>query len=812
MTDFIPFSDRETLSEAEALSLQESGVLVIDRRRSRPLWFDGRFLTARDLLREQNYFLTRQKDVGRATGRGVIEGLHVSLISEAGSSLTKLQITAGHGIAFDGSHVILPEDIIVDLAEIAIADTVNARLGLSEKPAPSLRNLSGLFVLSPRPVEFTANRVASYPTSLDGPRGFHDSDIVEAVAVTLTPFSLYEAPIEGAQTRAYAAKQIFLDEGEIGMPGYALPLAMLSLDQGRVDWLDEPMVRRELAALGRDALGLGLSQDPLRLAHYLHYSDTLEDTVAAYEDASAAPRFAASDHFRTLPAAGQLPSACIDPGGATQSFFPAEMKVDVSLAPDDELPALIEESFAYPPIDLTRAPEEQENVSILILAPVSRARLREQIGALRPIHRAIRPATLFGYGHVKPIERIKTFRLSLRDLEKASRPPEPSVTESAWSQLVRSNRYLWYVRRRTLSRNVALESILVQVVAPEPPDDGPPPEDGMSERMERIERELDPLGAVAKVARREFMRLAPGGRQPFLKFLESEQARRLPLVSIAAILRVSDQQLEAAGKIKAALEPLAAIDNQGAIAVTKGILVTVPRDIPESELRELTPLVVSEHFTAYVDRVSDMGTTERPQSLRMLKNLLEIGNRDAIDRFLDTEASGPTPVRPIVRDFLVNIKQPGTRKALRNAFDKVSPEAHVTVGTVLVTSNAERSRLALAGVTKLIDSGRLTSANAGQQLKGITKEYVAGLARVEPFVLDTVAAGISESQVDGIRIALLVASNTLPLLAEIGRKFSPRSRKLKRFARDLKTMLDTDRMKANVIADRVKRMHAESIP
>ncbi len=294
------------------------------------------------------------------------------------------------------------------------------------------------------------------------------------------------------------------------MPGYALPLAMLSLDQGRVDWLDEPMVRRELAALGRDTLGLGLSHDPLRLAHYLHYSEALEDTVAAYEDAGAAPRFAARDHFRTLPAAGQLPSACIDPGGVTQSFFPAEMKVDVSLAPDDELPALIEESFAYPPIDLTRAPEEQGNVSILILAPVSRARLREQIGALRPIHRAIRPATLFGNGHVKPIERIKTFGLSLRDLDKASRPPESSVTESAWSQLVRSSRYLWYVRRRTLSRNVALESILVQVVAPEPPGDGPPPEDGMSERMERIERELASHAPVSTLVEGRITETASG--------------------------------------------------------------------------------------------------------------------------------------------------------------------------------------------------------------------------------------------------------------------------------------------------------------
>ena len=40
--------DQETLQ-----ALRTSGALVIDERRRRPLYFDGRFLTARDLTREQ---------------------------------------------------------------------------------------------------------------------------------------------------------------------------------------------------------------------------------------------------------------------------------------------------------------------------------------------------------------------------------------------------------------------------------------------------------------------------------------------------------------------------------------------------------------------------------------------------------------------------------------------------------------------------------------------------------------------------------------------------------------------------------------
>ena len=45
-------------------------VLVGDPRRWRPRWFDGRFLAASDLQGEQNYFLTRQADLGRAGGSG----------------------------------------------------------------------------------------------------------------------------------------------------------------------------------------------------------------------------------------------------------------------------------------------------------------------------------------------------------------------------------------------------------------------------------------------------------------------------------------------------------------------------------------------------------------------------------------------------------------------------------------------------------------------------------------------------------------------------------------------------------------------
>ena len=61
---------RALLRTQDLEAFQPGGSLVLDDRRRRPFYFDGRFLAARDLIREQNYFLTRQADIARAAGFG----------------------------------------------------------------------------------------------------------------------------------------------------------------------------------------------------------------------------------------------------------------------------------------------------------------------------------------------------------------------------------------------------------------------------------------------------------------------------------------------------------------------------------------------------------------------------------------------------------------------------------------------------------------------------------------------------------------------------------------------------------------------
>lgn len=58
---------REPIDPADVAALRAAGVLIDDARRERPRYFDGRFLAARDLIRDQQYFLTREADqIGRA--------------------------------------------------------------------------------------------------------------------------------------------------------------------------------------------------------------------------------------------------------------------------------------------------------------------------------------------------------------------------------------------------------------------------------------------------------------------------------------------------------------------------------------------------------------------------------------------------------------------------------------------------------------------------------------------------------------------------------------------------------------------------
>lgn len=454
-------SGREKLDREELDQLQARGTIIFDERRTRPLYFDGRFLAARDLTREQNYFLTRQSDLGRAGGAGIVNGLMV----EAHPSInTSIRISSGHGVTPSGELVVLPESLTVELANITESQRLDVAFGLSRIPRESPRNRSGLFIVALRAVEFTANPIASYPTTINGTRSVEDGDIVEGVAITLIPFPDDGSRDQPGLRRARVAHEVFVNSGTRSFPAGALPLAMIALDRGSTQWVDPFMVRREIGAEHGDILNLGFAPRALKEAHLLQYDQHLRSVFVERDKASRGRKFSASEHFLALPPAGRMPAAAINTSDFSQIFFPSEMDVDLSIIPDDEVAALLEESLLLPPIDLTLDGQEQESTSVLVLIPLPRRRIRTLRNTLPTLKRTLLPAAPGLLAKRKPLEVLQGLTMP-----KLLAPILESETlvDAAWRSALSRIDTLWYVRRRNLNFKAEAAGIDLRMYANE---------------------------------------------------------------------------------------------------------------------------------------------------------------------------------------------------------------------------------------------------------------------------------------------------------------------------------------------------------
>jgi len=455
---FVKGSDRDLLNADEAAALKSSGALIIDERRARTRYFDGRFLAAKDEIRDQNYFLTRLADLGRAGGTGIVSGLLVDRTSP-----TLLTIRAGQGVTPAGETLMVPTDLPVPLADIATAEQLDVNFGLSRIPAALARNRTGLFVLGLRPVEYTANPIASYPTTLNGPRSVQDGDIIEAAAVVLVPYVEQGQQGTADNRQSRVARTIFLDGGVLGTPENVLPLAMIFMDRGVVQWVDPWMVRREIGAAQAGVLGFGFSPRALREAYLQQYLNQLSGILQTRAGSNLNARFAASDYFEALPAAGVLPAAAIDPADFSQIFFPSQIQTDISIIPDDELPVLIEDSFLLPPVNLTDTPDELESTSVLVLVPVPRAQLPGLKATLTNLLNPLKPAAPGLIFQRKPIASL----LGLTAVRLPAPPVDTgSAIDKAWRAALSRNPLLWYVRRRNMQVREDVAGNLVPVGPP----------------------------------------------------------------------------------------------------------------------------------------------------------------------------------------------------------------------------------------------------------------------------------------------------------------------------------------------------------
>jgi hypothetical protein len=447
MFNLIKGPARERLEPVVVKKLETSGTLVHDDRRLRSFFFDGRFLTAKDLTREQTYFLTRQADLARGGGVGVVSGLHLV----EGPDPRSLRITAGHGVTPSGETVVVPRDLgNVRLDDIPEIQRLDAAFGLAPIPRETARNRSGLYIVALRPVEYTANLVASYPATVGGARTAQDGDIIEATAITLIPYPDSQAGASFDVRRARVAHEIFVRKGGLRPPVDALPIGMIALDHGVVRWVDKYLVRREVGSEQTDFLGFGQAPRALREAHLQHYQRHLEEVLRDRRQSNRGERFAASEHFFTLPPAGPLPTAAVDSANFTEVYFPPEVDVELSVIPDDELGALLDESLSLSPIDLTRTGEEHSSTSVLILIPVPRRSMDEALALLFPSERTttvkLRGTAPGVMARRQPSDALKA--LSLRRTALAATSAQPNLTDAAWSSVLSGASTLWYARRK----------------------------------------------------------------------------------------------------------------------------------------------------------------------------------------------------------------------------------------------------------------------------------------------------------------------------------------------------------------------------
>ncbi len=434
-----PFRERIDLTELQ--KWRDAGSIISDDRRRRPFWFDGRFLDAQALNAEQDYLLARLADYGRAAGFGVIQGLEVQ--AEEGRARS-LVVQAGHGLTPSGAQVLLTQALEVDLAALAEGQRLDASFGLAGLPKSPPYNRSGLFVLALRAVEYTGEPITAYPTSLEGPRSTHDGSVIEATAVTLIPYADGAASTELNQRRRHVAREIFFEQSLKGQPEDVLPLAMLALDHGIVRWLDSYMVRRDIAQRERGVWGLGVAPRALRVAHLRQYSDQLAELQAQRGNDA---RFVASEHFSVLPPAGPLPVSGLDGATLRHSFFPAEMDVALSLVPEDEVPALLDEALRLPPIDLETTGEAQAGTSVLVLMAVPRPQFHLLGQSLSKLQRPLPPAQPNLVARRSPMLSLE--QLLMRRLPTVEAGGDG--VDSTWRNLLAQQQQLWYVRCRNLA-------------------------------------------------------------------------------------------------------------------------------------------------------------------------------------------------------------------------------------------------------------------------------------------------------------------------------------------------------------------------
>ncbi|MGZ7105613.1 MAG: hypothetical protein ACXVKC_09270 [Candidatus Angelobacter sp.] len=356
---------------------------IVNNRTRSVNFFNGRLLTGEDLTAEQQANRVAHSLLGQAAGAGVAYGLEVSesaTLSQVASPV--LSITRGLAINSNGGTLLLDSDTDISLVRPAgpasagssvFAECLPMQSGvyiagagvylLTIGPASATQGLAEVSGVStgaaPCNSKYKADGVQFRLVQLDLTQAElgdvnHLRNIVAYKCFGVTDWAADVANPFGASSDGHG----LIDQLRTAktITGCEVPLAVLywTATDGVV-FVDMWAVRRPLVS--RDLLdtwspGAGRRRAIDGLAMFLQFQDHLHDLLAP---SGNGPAIQANQFLRYLPPAGLLPISGVGTSKGINhlTFLTGETFRKPQFVEGARLSALIRDSFAYPPIDLT---------------------------------------------------------------------------------------------------------------------------------------------------------------------------------------------------------------------------------------------------------------------------------------------------------------------------------------------------------------------------------------------------------------------------------------------------------------------------
>ena len=419
------------------------------------------------------------------------------------------------------------------------------------------------------------------------------------------------------------------------------------------------------------------------------------------------------------------------------------MDVDLSVVPDDELAALVEESVNLPPIDLTASVEERENIAVMMLAPLPRSDFYRLGKALSPIERTVKPAASHGVGKTRPIEVLGGMKLSLARLDRISRAPATTTSQAAWAEALGQASTLWYARRRNVSYSRDYVGVWTDVNddGQNGGGDGGGGDGGGGGNTDAVlDARMDVITGRLAANSDEFAKHATAAydaagtrkiRQPYVEFLESGGVLDSPITVAAVSQRLIDLQRDDGQKMLDVITDFNGANLIGMTLLDKSLIGA--SKMTAEKLKTLLPVTRYEQLPVLSVRIAGSQGAELDERLKVLNDLLESGStQKATELLVELTEKGAGEVT----EFLRSVGNDTSRAQIKTVLETVPAAQRPEIMSRFRETKSADSRL-LAGhvANQLAPLSDVTSNRVSRAFGGVTPEVVNSVTVFEPFIL-----------------------------------------------------------------------------